>query len=219
MTTLLQIDSSARTARSVTRKLAQTFMDAWFELNPETTLIKRDVGLNPPPAVSESWIAAAFAGNDRTPEQEQLLALSDTLIGEVEAADLIVLSVPMYNYGMPAALKAWFDQVIRINRTFTFDLSRGEQPIAPILTGKQLLILSSCGEYGFEPGRHNEHASHLVPHIRTCAKYLGVTHFEHIGIEYQEFGDARHEQSRDDAFDKVPFFAAKLYRLRLNQAA
>lgn len=204
MTTILRIDASARTERSVTRQLADTFMAAWQMLSPATQMMVRDVGRMPPPAVSEGWIAAAFAGGERTSEQQALLALSDELIDEVEAADLIVLSVPMYNYGMPAALKAWFDQVIRIDRTFSFDLSRGDQPLEPILSGKTLVILTSCGEFGFEPGGINEEANHLLPHIRTCAKYLGAEVIEHVGIEYQEFGDARYVASRAAAFSAIP---------------
>lgn len=210
MTTILRIDASARTVRSVTRELADAFISAWRAVSPDTQAIVRDVGATPPPAVSEDWIAAAFAGAKRTSEQLALLALSDELIDEVKVADLILMAVPMYNYGMPAALKAWFDQVVRVDRTFSFDLSRGDQPLEPILSGKTLVVLTSCGEFGFETGGINEGASHLVPHIRTCAKYLGTEVLEHIGIEYQEFGDARYEASRAAAFSAVPDLVRRL---------
>jgi len=64
------------------------------------------------------------------------VALSDILIGELVQSEIIVITTPMYNYGMPASLKAWFDQVIRINKTFSFDLARGDKPIEPIQNGK-----------------------------------------------------------------------------------
>ena len=211
MTTMLRIDASARKERSVTRRLADAFVASWRERSPDTQVILRDVGSTPPPAVSEEWIAAAFAGENRTLEQRALLTLSDELIEEVETADLIVMSVPMYNYGMPAALKAWFDQVVRVDRTFSFDLSRGDQPLEPILNGKTLVVLTSCGEFGFEAGGINEHASHLLPHIRTCAKYLGTEVLEHVGIEYQEFGDARHEASCAAAYSAIPDLVGRLH--------
>lgn len=213
MTTILRIDASARKERSVTRRLADAFITSWRKRSPDTRVILRDVGSTPPPAVSEEWIAAAFAGEDRTREQRALLSLSDELIEEVENADLIVMSVPMYNYGMPAALKAWFDQVVRVDRTFSFDLSRGDQPLEPILNGKTLVVLTSCGEFGFEAGGTNEHASHLLPHIRTCAKYLGAEVLEHVGVEYQEFGDARHEASRIAAYSEIPDLVSRLLAL------
>ncbi len=212
MTTILRVDSSARTTRSLTRELADAFVNAWRLLSPDAQVIVRDVGAAPPPIVSEAWIAAAFAGDERTAEQQELLDLSDKFIDEIEVADLIVIAAPMYNYGMPAALKAWFDQVVRIDRTFSFDLLRGDQPLEPILSGKTLIVLSSSGEFGFETGGVNEHAGHLLPHIRTCSKYLGVEVLEHIGIEYQEFGDTRHEASRTAAFSAIADLVRRLQR-------
>lgn len=198
MTILLRIDASARTSRSLTRTLADTFTDNWMSRRPHTDVVRRDVGRNPPPIISEEWIAAAFA-KTRSPEQERLLALSDELVAEVSDAHIIVLAAPMYNYGMPAALKAWFDQVVRIDKTFTFDLARGDAPLEPVLSGKILVLLTSWGEFGFGPGEHNEGRDNLTPHVRTASKYLGVEEFHHIGIEYQEFGDERFEASRKRA--------------------
>ena len=205
MTTILRIDVSARTERSLTRGLSQRFIDEWLKQRPSDKIVQRDIGLNPPPAVSEDWIAAAFtSAKERTKDQQATLQLSDTLIDEVERADIILLGVPMYNYGMPSALKAWFDQVIRVNKTFTFDLARGDEPLETTLSGKHLVILSSRGEFGFEPGGVREHRNHLDPHIRTCSKFLGVVQDHLIAIEYQEFGDERHRQSVENAHRAVP---------------
>ena len=213
MTKILRVDASARISRSLTRGLADQFVSDWLAGSPDSSVTVRDVGKAPPPAVSEEWIAAAFAGENRTAEQQNLLALSDRLIDEIEAADLILIAAPVYNYGMPSALKAWFDQVIRIDRTFSFDLSRGDRPLEPLLQGKTLVVLTSCGEFGFEAGGINEDAGHLLPHIRTCSKYLGIDVLEHVGIEFQEFGDARHEQSRAAASVAVSDLVSKLQHL------
>jgi len=196
MSTVLKIDASARVTRSLSRGLTTAFTEQWLQSRPNDTVITRDVGLNPPPAISEAWIAAAFAAPEaRTHDQQEALKFSDQLLEELEPASLIVIGTPMYNYGMPAALKAWIDQVIRIGRTFSFDLARGEQPIESILTGKTLVILSSSGEGGFEPGGFHADMNHLDPHIVAASKLLGVSEHHVIRIEYQEFMDDRHQHS------------------------
>ena len=209
MTHILRVDASARVERSLSRQLGDRFIDAWTEQAGAPRLVRRDVGRAPPPFVTEAWIAAVFSA-EKTPEQQALTRLSDALIAEVAAADLIVLTTPMYNYGMPAALKAWFDQVVRIHKTFTFDLARGDRPLAPILSGKPVVALTSCGEFGFGPGEPNDGGDNLVPHLRFASRYLGVSEFHHVGIEYQEFGDARHDRSKADAERGVRDLARRL---------
>jgi len=212
--TLLHLDASAREKRSLSRSLSQQFIEQWQNNHQNSHILRRDLGKNPPPAITEAWIGAAFTPSDqRSDAQNTVLTLSDQLIAEVKTADLIVMGTPMYNYGMPAALKAWFDQVIRINQTFSFDLARGDYPLAPILTGKTLVVLTSSGEFGFAPGGFREQENHLVPHLKNCAKFLGVDtkkDFHHIGIEYQEFGDTRHQQSIQQAQEAVPLLVKQV---------
>lgn len=205
MTTLLHIDASARGERSLSRALSKSFIESWLAREPDATVIARDVGREPPPFVTEEWIAAAFtAPTQRSPAQQAELALSDQLIDELAHADIIVIGTPMYNYGMPAQLKSWFDKVIRVGRTFTFDLARGDYPLEPILDGKTLVVLSARGEFGFGPGGLRAGMNQLDPHIRTCSHYLGVQAIHSIAIDYQEFGDARHRQSVAEAHAAVP---------------
>lgn len=211
MTKILQIDASARVTRSLSRGLTNAFYQNWSASRPNDIWIKRDVGLNPPSAISEEWIASAFTPLDkRTPEQVAILRESDELLEELEPADIIVIGTPMYNYGMPSSLKAWIDQVIRIGRTFSFDLARGEQPIEPILTDKILVILASCGEGGFGFGEANASQNHLDTAIITASKLMGVTEHYVIRVEYQEFGDARHQKSVEDAHGKIPKLVQQL---------
>ena len=205
MTTILHIDSSARKHRSISRALARKFTNQWREKYPTDKFIYRDIGSAPPDFISEKWIAAVFTPEEkRTDEQNSLLTLSDILIKELTEAEIILISTPMYNYGMPASLKAWFDQVIRVNKTFTFDLNRGDFPLEPTMSGKTLVLLTSCGEFGFEVGGVREEMNHLTPHIRSASKYLGVDEQHEIMVEYQEFGDQRHTQSIDDAYLAIP---------------
>lgn len=194
--TLLHIDASARTTRSHSRRLSSAFVEAWLARVPDTRVIRRDVGTNPPPAINEQWIASAFTAEaERSAELKAVLSISDAYIDELVQSDVIVMGAPMYNYGMPAALKAWFDQVVRVNRTFNFDPSENTWPLSPMLTGKTLVILTSRGEFGFEPGGIRQDWNHLETHIRTLQHYLGVETSHLIAVEYQEFGDKRHADS------------------------
>lgn len=204
----LIVNASARVARSLTREQAQLFVERLKIIHPNCTITTRDVGQKPPPHVSSEWIAAAFKPRaDRTVAEDQALEESDRLIAEVSMADVIVIATPMYNYGMPSSLKAWFDQVIRVNETFDFDLARGDHPITPRLSGKSVVLLTACGEFGFETGGVRQSMGHLVPHLKTASRYLGAAHVFHAGIEYQEFDDHRHQRSRAKALAEIPCIA------------
>ncbi|WHI47180.1 NAD(P)H-dependent oxidoreductase [Microbulbifer sp. VAAF005] len=226
MKTLLHIDASAQKwsgleapqdsaniprHTSISKAVAASFVSGWLEKRPQDKVIHRDVGLNPPGFINQDWIASVFTPEaDRTKEQQSLVALSDILIDELSQADIIVMSTSMYNYGMPAALKAWFDQVVRINKTFTFDLDRGDFPLEPIMSGKKLVLITSAGEFGFAQGGIREQMNHLGPHIRTLSHYLGVEEFHEINAEYQEFADERHRNSIKRAFLKTQELTATL---------
>jgi len=214
MTTLLQLDASAQPLeRSHTRRLVRGFLDAWRIRRPHDEVITRDLSRDPVPLIDTAWIAAAFTPAEaRTPAMHERLVLSDRLIDEVAAADVIVMGAPMYNYGMPAALKAWVDQTARIGRTFSFDLARGDVPIEPMLHGKALVVLSSRGEFGFAPGGPRAHLNALDPHLAACAHYWGVSPSDHhtVAIEYQEFKDHRHDASVARAHADVLALVARL---------
>jgi FMN-dependent NADH-azoreductase len=218
MSTLLHVDSSVRAANnpnpdhdSISKNIARRFIDTWKQNRSEDEYIYRDVGVNPPAFITQDWIGAVFTPEEKiTPAQQETLALSDKLIAEVAVADVILISSPMYNYGMPAQLKAWFDQIVRINKTFDFDLSRGDFPLQPLLSGKTLIIVTSTGEFGFEKGGIREDSGHLTPHLRTLSKYLGVDTIYEITSEYQEFGDERHHISLANAKDQAESLASEL---------
>lgn len=200
MINVLRIDASARLEGSLSRALADTFVDTLRDGPSDFSLVQRDVGMEPPPAITELWMASAFKPeSQRTDRERAALSLSDQLIAEIAQSDLLIIATPMYNYGMPSALKAWVDQVVRIGKTFSFDRNRGDFPLEPILSGKTLVLLTACGEFGFEPGGVRKGHGHLEPHVRTVSKYLGVERFETIAIEYQEFADERHERSKAEA--------------------
>ncbi|MGZ9723245.1 FMN-dependent NADH-azoreductase [Rhizobium miluonense] len=213
MPSILHLDASARRSRSISRTLSQTFIDTWLAARPDDQVIRRDLAIDPPPHVTEEWIAAAFTPTEqRDMAMRDRLSWSDAAIDELSAADILVFGTPMYNYGMPSALKAWFDQVVRVGRTFSFDLSRGDWPLEPVLSGKRLVVLSARGEFGFAAEGLRGGWNHLDPHIATCARYLGVAQdaIETVAVEYQEFGDERHARSRDLAATQVKELAISL---------
>ncbi|TXL73342.1 FMN-dependent NADH-azoreductase [Vineibacter terrae] len=214
MATLLRIDASAQLEdRSLTRKLTGIFTEEFLKAAPDTEIIVRDVGYEPIPAIDHRFIHAAFTPpHARERWMRERLALSDRLVDEVEEADIIVMGAPMYNYGLPTALKGWIDHVARIGRTFSFDPSRGDFPIEPILSGKKLVVLSSRGEFGFEAGGQRGHMNALDPAIAACAHYFGVDArtIETVAIEYQEFKDDRHYRSVEAAKRKTREIALRL---------
>jgi FMN-dependent NADH-azoreductase len=199
MTTLLHIDSSARAGLSGrdahgshSRRLTARFVDRWRAARPADPVIYRDVGAIPP--VTGEWIQAAFTPPERREAwMAQTLAESDGLVDELLAADIIVLGAPMYNFGPPAPLKAWIDNIVRVGRTFGFDRAREGEPYWPMLDamGKTLVILSSRGDHGYAPGGRLAHVNHLEAALRIPLGYLGVTDVHEAAIEYDEFADAR----------------------------
>lgn len=223
MTVLLRVDASARLDRSITRRLADCFVDGWRSIETDIQLVRRDVGHQPPSVVGEAWIRAGFTPIEaRTPEMADALAESMTLIDEVRRADVLVLAAPLYNYGLPASLKAWIDQIVRPGETFSFDLQRGDFPIRSTLSGKSLVVLSSRGEFGFEPGGIREGWNHLSPHLRTIAtRLLGIAaeNIHEVASEYQEFDDERHRCSRRQALHDATELGARLATLRLAERA
>ena len=200
-TRLLHLDSSARPGSSETsrhgshsRRLSARFVQRWREHEPDTQVIYRDIGAEPPSPVDGGWVHAAFTPPaQREPWMHDRLAQSDALIDELLAADVIVAGVPMYNFGMPAQFKAYIDNIVRVGRTFGFDRSRAGEPYWPLLAGmgKRLVILSSRGDFGYSPGQRIAHINHVEGGVATAFGYIGITDVASVAIEYDEFADDR----------------------------
>lgn len=213
MTTLLHIDSSARSGASGTtrhgshtRRLTERFVHAWTQRHPHTRVVYRDVGASPPPPVSGRWIQAAFTPEHvREPWMHDELRCSDALVDELLHADVIVAGVPMYNFGPPASFKAYIDNIVRVGRTFGFDRSRHGDPYWPLLAdaGKRLVLLSSRGDFGYGPTERLADRNHVEASVRTAFAYVGITDMVGAAIEFDEFGDDRLAQSIARAEAKV----------------
>lgn len=213
MKTVLRIDSSGRTGSSATnrfgshtRRLTQGFVEHWSAARPEDRIVTRDVGAHPPQPVTERWIHAAFTPPDkREPWMHDVLRESDTLVDELIDADVIVAGVPMYNFGVPAQFKAYIDNIVRVGRTFGFDRSRAGLPYWPLLADmdKRLVVLTSRGDYGYDPGERIAAMNHVEPAIRTAFGYIGIALTDVVAIEFDEFADDRLAASIRSAEDAV----------------
>lgn len=119
---LLRIDCGARHTGSHSRELGDVFEQVWRTRYPHATLVARDLAADPVPHIHNETIAAMFAPpGQRSNDMAEALNLSDTLVAEVREADALLLTVPMYNFGVPSSLKAWIDHVSRIGETFSYD--------------------------------------------------------------------------------------------------
>jgi FMN-dependent NADH-azoreductase len=126
----------------------------------------RDLGSNPHPVLDEAALGALFTPADqRTPEQAARVALDDALIAEVQAADVVVIGAPMYNFGMPIQLKAWFDAIARAGVTFRYTETGPEG----LLKNKKVIVSTARG------GIYPADADPQVPHIRMLLNFLGMT--------------------------------------------
>lgn len=163
MTTLLRIDSSARTQGSVTRDLTARITNAYTGAQ----VVYRDLAHTPVPQITESWVTANFTPpEDRTEAQVKTLALSEDLLAEVEAADTIVIGLPVYNFAPPAALKAWVDNVARAGRSFRYTANGPEG----LLTNKRAILAMASG--GTAAGSEIDFASTYMRHI---LGFIGIT--------------------------------------------
>lgn len=196
MPTLLHIDSSPRYAHSFSRKLGREAASLWSD-RFAGEVIYRDIVKQAIPHLDEAWITASNTPEStRTPEMRETLALSDTLIGELEHADHVIFAVPMYNFNVPASFKAYLDQVIRVNRTFYFrdGASHGT------LGAKKALVITARGGY-YQQGGMLQH-DYQEPFLRYTFAFIGLqdvsfVHAEGLGIS-QEASDAGYERAREE---------------------
>ena len=172
---VLRIDASARHDGSVTRQLTGEFMAQLRQRNADLQIQQLDLAKNKLPFIDEAWIGANFTQPEqRTAEQRQILALSDRLVKQLQTADILVIGAPLYNFSVPAALKAWIDLVARVGLTFRYT-SNG--PVGLLANKKVYLILASGGT---PIGGAIDFAS---GYLRRVLGFLGIRDVELIGAE------------------------------------
>ena len=185
MKTLLQLNSSLNSSAGQSSRLADAFVARWRAANPASKLIVRDLATDPVPHLTAERFSAFVAKPEsRTAEQEAAVAYSDTLIDELRRADVIVLGLPMYNFGVPSTLKAYFDHIARAGVTFRYT----EQGSVGLLTGKKAYVLAARG--GVYAGTPQDTQTEYV---RGFLAFLGITDVEFVFAEGLAIGEATRE--------------------------
>jgi FMN-dependent NADH-azoreductase len=163
--------------------------------NLGAALTLRDLSRTPHPHLDESTLQALFMPADqRTPQHTERIALDDTLIAEVQAADVLVLGVPMYNFGVPAQLKNWIDAIARAQVTFRYTANGPEG----LLKGKKVFVaLTRGGLY------RNTPTDTQVPYLKTIFGFLGMTDVQFVYAEGLAMGPEAEQSALASAQSQI----------------
>jgi FMN-dependent NADH-azoreductase len=163
---ILQINSSVRGAQSESTRVGNAIVARLLAANPGAQLKVRDLAANPHPVLDDAALGALFTpAEQRSSEQAARVALDDALIAEVQAADVVVIGAPMYNFGMSVQLKGWFDAIARAGVTFRYTAEGPEG----LLKNKKVFVATARG------GIYPADADPQVPHIRMLLNFVGMT--------------------------------------------
>jgi FMN-dependent NADH-azoreductase len=172
MKTMLRIDSSTRLEGSFSRDLGAHFERTWLAQNPGANVVHRDVALEPIEHIRNLTVAGYYTPTDQlTPELREATAQSDALIRELETADTVLITTPMYNFSIPSSLKAWVDQIVRIHKTFSYDGSS----FGGLLTGKKAYVVIAYGASGYIAGEGFAAANFVESYLRFILNFLGIS--------------------------------------------
>ena len=193
MTKVLVLDGAATGEASVSRRLTGELVDTLLAREPGAQVVRRDIGSDPVPHLTAETVGAIRGGPADTELARAALALSDALIDELREADLIVIGAPMYNFGMPSTLKAWFDHVLRARVTFRYTDAGPEG----LLIGKRAIVVESrAGLYSEGPAAAMDNQE---PHIRTLLAFMGITDVTFVRAEKLAFGPEAAEAALSQA--------------------
>ena len=172
---ILQINASARSHGANSTRLADPITTRLIARNPDAIVERRDRAAQPHPVLDEAALGALFTpAEQRTPEQSARIALDDALIAQVQSADILVLGVPMYNFGIPVQLKSWIDAIARAGVTFRYT-ENGPQGL---INGKKVYVGFARG------GIYRDTASDTqAPYLKSVLGFLGMTDIEFVFAE------------------------------------
>ncbi len=171
---VLEVSASARTLDSISRNLSQDLIDALRQRHGDVEVVRRNLS-NSMPYVDEEWIAANFTpAEERSDSHRARLAFSDELVEELREADVIVIGAPMYNFSIPASLKAWIDMISRARLTFRYT---DKGPVG-LLEGKKAYLVVATG--GVPVGSPVDFST---PYLRHALKFVGIDDVEIIAAD------------------------------------
>jgi FMN-dependent NADH-azoreductase len=204
MKTLLHVSVSPRGERSRSNQVGHTYVSSWKAAHPEGHVVTRDLAAEPPSFVNSAWFEGAFtAPEGHSPAARTAMAESDHNIDQLFAADEVVITTPMFNLSLPAALKAWIDQIVRAGRTFTMD-ENGYKGLTP--DRKVTIIVATGGD--FRPGSPAEGFNFLEPYLRGIFGFIGLTSLKFVYAANQSGGEEAATQAVADAKVEAELLAA-----------
>lgn len=198
---ILRIDSSPQMP-SVSHQLSGELVAELTRHDPSCQVVHRDLGSEPLAHLSHHGAASIRTPQTSTPEQKAVRALSEALVEELEAAELIVIGSPMYNFGITSQLKAWFDHVLRAGSTFQYT---PEGPIGLLRNKRAVLVLTRGGIHSGGPARTRDHQE---PHLRTLLAFVGITEVSTILAEGLGMGSESRERGLFAARSAIASWAA-----------
>jgi FMN-dependent NADH-azoreductase len=202
MTHILLIQSSSNLASSVSRDLAETYVKDYKAAHPDATVTERDLVSSPIPHLGVDLLGGMFGKPEALNEaQKAALALSDTLVDEMMAASIIVIGVPMYNFSIPSALKAWIDHVIRSGRTFHYT---ADGPSGLVTGKKAVLFLAAGGVYSDGPYKPYDFQE---TYLRAILGFIGITDVTVVRAEGLAMGPESATKAVADARAKTAALA------------
>jgi len=193
MSHLLVINSSAAGAASVSKQLIDETVARLRAADPALVVVERDLGANPVPHLTPDSTAAIRGAEPANDAQRAAKALSDSLVAELKAADTLIIGAPMYNFGIPSTLKAWFDHVLRAGVTFRY----GENGPVGLLEGKRAIVVESRG--GLYSSGPMQPMDSQEPHLRTMLGFIGIKEVTFVRAEKLGYGPEAREQAINDA--------------------
>jgi len=197
---ILVVNSSATGSASVSNRLTRDFADRLQGLHPDAHITVRDIGSDPLPHLTAETVAG-IRGIPESEAEKKTAALSDALIEELQAADLIIIGAPMYNFGIPSSLKAWFDHVLRARVTFRYTENGPEG----LLKGKKTIVVETrAGVYSEGPAAAMDAQE---PHLRTMLGFMGLDDVTFVRVEGMAFGAEAADAAIDNAVKALADFA------------
>ena len=195
MKTILQLNSSINSNAGHSSSLADAFVARWLDANPGSRAVRRDLAADPVPHLTAERFGAFIAKPEaRSAEQQAVVDYSDALIAELREADVVVLGLPMYNFGVPSTLKAYFDHIARAGVTFRYT----DKGAVGLLTGKKAVVLAARGGVYAGTPSDNEAA-----YVRDFLAFLGITDVEFVYAEGLAIGEATREAALRKAREQI----------------
>jgi FMN-dependent NADH-azoreductase len=182
---ILLILGSPRGRASFSSQIGRRIVDDLKARYPAAKVVVRNLGKEALPHVSDSFVSGRMlSAEQRSPAEAKAMEQSDILVGELMAADVLVLATPMHNFGVSAAVKTWIDQIVRPGVTFSYSEGR---PVGLVTGKKAVLALASGGAYSAGPMKGLDFQE---PYLRAVLGFIGITDIETVRVEGVGLGEA-----------------------------